>query len=209
MRKYLLAITSLFCVELYAAETIVYPFEINFRGPRDQYRVEAKLYQRCRYERIVWSDSAEYETKVKELPLIITKHQGQDEDDFRVELRETQRFEITGWMRPTKECMSELKIVLLDRAYSVGWGGQFERPLSFTLSSPAYRYRAGTSVFEPGPWFDKYEEELVSFDYRPNSSQVNIWLLIGGERDHDIFPISAARNPETNAPYRLRGVSRN
>ncbi len=186
---------------LKAAETIASPFKIEFYTTESATQVLAKLKQSCRYEKIVWSDSSEYEAKWKETPLKVTYSKFQDLTKVKIELQKEVRMNVDGIFRPSKGCYSNIEVTLADTRFARGWGGQMNKVISFDLKTDAF-YKKDESYLDVSKVEDVLSDNEVSFFYRAvGTNQVNVFLYINGERSWAVFPTNALRNPATNLPY--------
>lgn len=202
MKNYFILLCCFASSTLYGASTTAAPFEFEFTAPLNRMTVIATLNQSCRYERIVWSDSAEYEVSTKSYPLVITIREFNGEEHYRVSSPVERYHEVRGIFRPTKECKSELTVEFFDKNYAIGWAGQMERPLKFSVATNHY-YQEGDQEFDPSKVLDLLEKKVIEFYYVPVASQVNVWLTANGLKLPNA-PISTAKNPKTNMPYPLR-----
>ncbi len=202
MKYYLIIFCCLASSTLYGASTTARPFELEFTAPLDRMTVIATLIQSCRYERIVWSDSAEYEVSTKNYPLSIHISRINGEELYKISSPVERYHEVRGMFRPTKECKSELKVEFIDKNYAIGWAGQMERPLKFLVTTDQY-YEEGDQEFDPSKVVDLISHKVIDFYYLPAASQVNIWLTGNGLKLPNA-PISSAKNPKTNMPYPLK-----
>jgi hypothetical protein len=205
MKNLLLALLCLCAVNFaFAARTTAHPFQIELSTPKDHLSIKAQLIQSCRYEKIVWSDSAEYHTETKKYDLEQELFSRGDEVLHVLSLRNPHQLEVRGVFKPTKECLSFLEISFIDKKYSVGWAGQTKRPLSFSLSSSSpYNYQEGESELNITSLSDLISHKKIQFLYRPVSFQVNIWLLADGEK-LPVSPTTSAIDPRTGMPYLLQ-----
>ena len=202
MKNYLIIFCCLASSTLYGASTTAEPFEFEFTAPLNRMSVKATLIQSCRYEKIVWRDSAEYEVTEKTYPLSIHITSLNGAEIYKVISPVSRYLEVRGMFKPTKECKSELKLEFIDKNFAVGWAGQMERPLRFSVATDQY-YQEGDHEFDPSKVLDLIENKEIDFYYRPVSSQVNIWITADGLKLPNA-PISSAKNPKTNMPYPLR-----
>lgn len=187
-----------------AARTVAHPFQMEFSTPKNHLTIKAQLIQSCRYEKIVWSDSAEYYTETKKYDLEQEQVLRGEEVLHVLSLRNRLELEVRGAFRPTKECLSFVEISFIDKNYSVGWGGQMKRPLSFSLSSSSpYNYQEGESELDISSLADLIYHKKIQFLYHPVRIQVNIWLLADGEK-LPVSPTSSAIDPKTGMPYLLQ-----
>ncbi|WP_372654560.1 hypothetical protein [Halobacteriovorax sp.] len=194
----------LLSVNTFAASTTVNPFSIEFYTNKNTINVKAKLTLACRYEKVVWSDSAEYNTEYKDIDLTVSnKDQRNGLTKHTLSLTNKQYLEVTGIFKPTKGCKSEIRFDLNDANYSIGWANQFSRPISFSYWN-FKSYSSDDTIFRPTTLRDQIEGKLLSFNYTPVSSQVNVSLLADGERVTEILGTNVALNKETNMPYRLK-----
>lgn len=194
----------LLSVNTFAASTTVNPFNIEFYTNNDTINIKAKLTLTCRYEKMVWGDSAEYYNEYKEIDLKVeNRDQRNGLTKHTVSLVRKQYLEVTGIFKPSKGCKSEIKLDLNDANYSIGWANQFSRPISFSFWN-FKSYSSEDLVFTPSTLRRQIEDKLFSFKYSPNSSQVNIFLLEDGERVTSVLGTNAAVNKKTNMPFRLK-----
>lgn len=188
----------------FAARTIAHPFQIEFSTPKDHLAIKAQLIQSCRYEKIVWSDSAEYYTETKKYDLEQDQMARGDEILHILSLRKKYELEVRRVFKPTKACLSFIEISFIDKKYSVGWSGQTKRPLLFTLgSSSPYHYQEGESELDISSLSDLISFKKIQFLYHPVRFQVNIWLLADGEK-LPVSPTTSAIDPKTGMPYLLQ-----
>lgn len=80
------------------------PFKLEFTLASSTLGLEAELVLTCRYERIVWSDSAEWEIFTKNIPLFVQIKKIRNKRNVRLALKERQYHEVRGTFRPSKEC---------------------------------------------------------------------------------------------------------
>lgn len=202
MKNYLITFCCLASFPLFGASTTAKPFEFELSAPKNRMAVSATLIQSCRFEKIVWSDSSEYEVNTKTYPLSLEVTSYQGEELYKFSSPVERYLEVRGMFKPTKECKSELRVDFVDKNYSVGWAGQFDRPLKFHISTEDY-YQEGDHDFDPKKVMDLIENRLVDFYYLPAASQVNIWITANGLKLPNP-PISSAINPKTKMPFLLR-----
>ncbi len=191
-------------INTFAASTTVNPFSIEFYTNKDTLNIKATLTLACRYEKVVWSDSAEYNTEYKDIDLKVTnKDQRNGLTKHTLSLSKKQYLEVTGIFKPTKECKSDIKFDLNDAKYSIGWANQFSRPISFSFWNTK-SYSSDDTVFRPSTLRSQIEDKVFSFKYTPVHSQVNVSLLADGENVTQILGTNVALNKNTNMPYRLK-----
>ena len=184
------------------ASTTVYPFQLEFYVLENRFRVEPKVILSCRYEKLVVGDSSEYYTTNEIFKLDMDVEQSGTNVFYRVALKSKKYLEVKGGFKPTKECMSELKLTFIDNNYAIGWAGQTKRPIVFSVKSNNY-YKGGDSVPDFTEVIEMLDLKNLDFLYKSVPGlQVNIWMT-GNERKLPLSPVSSAINPETNMPYLL------
>ncbi|PIK15218.1 hypothetical protein [Halobacteriovorax sp. JY17] len=203
MKKITLSLLIFLSTNILAATTTVDPFSFEFFTHESKINVKATLVQSCRYERIVWGDSSEYNTSYNQIPLTLkntnlrnglVRHQ--------VSLSTKQVMSVSGAFKPTKGCKSDIKIELVDAIYSVGWANQYSRPINFEFYD-IESYRPGNTELDTSKIEDQMGNKTFSYLYTPKSSQVNINLLADGNKLYG-FSKSAAINKKTQMPFKLR-----
>lgn len=189
---------------LKAAETIATPFKFEFYATNAFYDVSGVLKQSCRYEKIVFSDSAEFEAEWKETPLLVKKTElASGLTKVSVSLTQEKRMRVDGIFRPSKGCYSNIEVTISDTRYAIGWGARWTSPVSFTLRTDSY-YKPESSL-DISKVEDVIGERELNFFYKTTqANQVNVFLYIDGERTWDVFPINTLKNPETGLPYPLK-----
>mgnify|MGYP000114940896 CR=1 FL=1 len=204
MTKITIALLVFLTTNVFAATTTVNPFTLEFYTPESKHNIEVSLTQSCRYEKIVWGDSAEYYTQYKDVPLKVKNtNLGNGLIKHQYKLTKKQVMKITGMFKPTKECKTELEVKILDSQYSIGWANQYSKPISF-LFYDFQSYRPGDSTFNISGIADRVEDKVFSFDYRAVGSQVNTTLLADGVKVSNLMIVSVALNKKTQMPFRLR-----
>lgn len=190
---------------LMAASTVVHPFDMDFYVMENRFSVYPQVILSCRYEKIVFGDSSEYITESKTFDLAVVKSLAGENVYYKIGLKDKKQLEMNGVFRPTKECMSELRINFVDNNYTIGWAGQMKRPLSFTIKSNN-RFTAGDSKSDFSDVMNLVDFKNLDFLYKSVPGlQVNIWMTADGMK-LPLSPISAAINPETNMPYKLESL---
>lgn len=203
MKKILVILSLVFSPHiLWAASTTVEPFSFEFRSPENRFDVQAEVVQSCRYEKFVIGDSAEYhsETKIYELRQVQENVGGDIRYKFSFPAKKT--LKVSGTFKPTKECRSNLKLVFTDKNYSIGWAGQFSRPIGFTYETSEW-YQDGNTAPDFSQLIRTLEQQYLDFFYKNAFIQVNIWLTANGQ-NLPVSPVSAAINPLTRMPFSLR-----
>ncbi len=205
MREFFWACLALVATStgLRAAETVAYPFKLEFYTSESALSVAAELKQSCRYEKIVWSDSAEFETKWQETPLEVKKTKlAHGRTRVSVSLESEVRMEIGGIFRPSKGCYSNVEIIVSDTRYAIGWAGNRKKAISFELATKDF-YKE-QSTLDLTKLENLLSDRELDFHYRAvGGNQVNVFLYIDGERTWEVFPTTALKNPVTNRPYPL------
>lgn len=187
---------------LMAASTVVNPFDMDFYVMENRFSVHPQVILNCRYEKIVFGDSSEYITESKTFDLAVEKNKAGENVYYKISLKDKKQLDMNGVFKPTKECMSELRIEFVDNNYTIGWAGQMNRPLSFTIRSNN-RFIEGDSKPDFSEVVSLVDFKNLDFLYKSVPGlQVNIWMTADGIK-LPLSPISAAINPETNMPYRL------
>ncbi|MDD0851757.1 hypothetical protein HBN50_01565 [Halobacteriovorax sp. GB3] len=204
MRIILPTILTLLSFSAFAASTTVRPFEIEFVVQKDL-DVQGSVKMSCRYEKIVFSDSSEYEATYEDHSLnVSTEPLDSQFKKVTLSLEQTKSMEVTGIFKPTKGCYSNLKLEFKSSLYAIGWANQFHRAIQFDLGTD-YFYQEGDRSFDLSDFSNQYEMKEFSFFYKAvGNSQVNVFLYVDGKRDHEIFSKSAAIDPKTKMPYRLQ-----
>lgn len=193
----------LFSLPTLAATTTAKPFKLNFFLNSKNVEVVAKLKQSCRYEKIVWSDSSQYEAEWKEIPLKVETVAAAGMTEVTVSLNSTKSMSVTGIFKPTKGCYSNVEISFVDTKYSIGWANRFDKAIQFDLRTKQF-YKEDNSYLNVSVLREKLEGKELKFEYKDVKSQYNIFLYFDGERDWDVFAVTAARNPKTGKPFRLK-----
>ena len=202
MKTLITSIVLLFSSLVIAESTTVRPFRLEFAAPEGRYHLEAKLTLSCRYERLVFSDSSEYnyQEDVHSLPVKTLLRGGQAA--VSIELKKVLSRKLSGTFRSSKGCRSELMLTFTDKTYAVGWAGQMSRPIQFKLGTSDY-YRSGDSELDVTELSKLISHRFIDFYYRPVPGlQVNIWLTADGTY-LPVAPTSSAIDPTTGMPYLL------
>jgi len=186
-----------------AASTTIHPFRFDFYVMEDRFDVHPQVLLSCRYEKIVFGDSSEYYTETKIFDLSIDKSQARPNVYYKISLKDKKFLDVKGPFRPTKECVSELRINFIDKNYAIGWAGQMKRPISFMLKSNAY-FKAGDTVGDFSKTVELIDLRNLDFYYKSILGlQVNIWMMADGIK-LPLSPVSSAIDAETNMPYTLQ-----
>lgn len=205
LKNSILAIFLFSSFSTFAAQTVAKPFKFEFYAPTNKLNFQAELQQSCRYEKIVWGDSSEYNTEFKNYRLPIkSKKLGNGLTRFSVELDKRKTLSVDGIFKPTKGCMSNLELKILDANYAVGWAGKMSTPITFKLTTNDF-YRGGDTVLDISDILTKVEDRELSYQYKDvGGNQFNIALLIDGSKLSNLFIKTAAKNKKTGMPYRLK-----
>lgn len=186
-----------------AASTTIHPFSFDFYVMEDRFEVQPQVLLSCRYEKIVFGDSSEYYTETKAFDLSVDKSHASPNVYYKISLKDKKFLEVKGPFKPTKECLSELRINFIDKNYTIGWAGQMKRPISFSLRS-SDRFREGESIGDFSKTLEMIDLKNLDFYYKSVPGlQVNTWMTADGVK-LPLSPVSSAIDPETNMPYRLQ-----
>lgn len=185
----------------FAASTTVHPFKIHLYAIESRFHVKPVLTLSCRYEKMVVSDSAEYYVESRDYNLIVESEKADNNLLYSISLKDKKFLDVTGVWKPTKECVSDLRIDFIDKNYSIGWAGQTKRPVVFSIRSQQ-RYQAGDTTPDFSDVMNMIDFKNLDFYYKPVTSQVNIWMTADGVK-LPLSPISTAIDRETNMPYLL------
>ena len=187
---------------LHAASTTAYPFGFSIDTLTDQLSVDARLVQSCRHEIFVLGNSSEYQSETFETPLIASRDYSLDKTHLSFHLPHTQKLAVNGFFKSDKGCLTQLVLDFKDLQYSVGWAGQYHKPIQMTLTFGGF-YQEGHSVFDSQQVEKEIHQKLIYFRYQSVlHSQVNIWLM-ADQQKLPLSPISSAIDPKTNTPYPL------
>lgn len=193
---------SFFSSNLMAASTTIHPFSFDFYVMEDRFDVQSQVLLTCRYEKIVLGDSSEYYTETKTFNLNIEKAQARPNVYYKIGLKDKKYLDVKGPFKPTRECVSELRINFVDKNYTIGWAGQMKRPISFMLKSNDY-FKAGDTVADFSKTVEMIDLKNLDFLYKSVPGlQVNVWMTADGVK-LPMSPVSSAIDAETNMPYRL------
>ncbi|EQC52066.1 hypothetical protein [Bacteriovorax sp. DB6_IX] len=198
-----LIIASLLSATAFGATTTANPFKLSFYLMEKDAEVTAILKQSCRYEKFVFSDSSEYEARWQEFPLQIKTTKVSGGKEVEISLKSQKTMSVTGIFKPTKGCYSNVEVSISSTKYSIGWANRFDKAISFELRTKQF-YKEDNSELNLSPLLDKLENKELSFYMKKFSSQVNTFLYFDGERDWDVFAVTAAKDPKTNLPYPLK-----
>jgi hypothetical protein len=193
----------LLSTHLYAASITVMPFEMEL-DIQVGYGVRGEIELACRYEKIVWGDSAEYET-FYQAPTKINISQDQNGDMKRITLKNTRKlfYEFDDFFKSGEECRASFKIVFFSEKYAMGYGVSPKKPVSFQLWKGFYDYQRGNIVFNLNK-MRKYldQTEYTFIEKRYLDSHINIWIKQDGtEADTTPWVAKAYIDPVTNLPY--------
>lgn len=206
MKTSLLVLIFLSSFNLYAATVTVEPFELEFTMNTKAYELDFELTMACRYEKLVWSDSSQYNYKYKEVPLKIkTKKISNNESIIIVSNKSRQTLSETGYFRSNKGCQTYLNFFVKDKLYSIGWANQFHRPIRLGVFEHS-RVEVN-SVFDINKLKDIFENKKVHFNYKYVGRQVNVRLAFDGVSTTGMSTYlsqSVAGNSETEMPYPLK-----
>lgn len=195
---------ALISTSAFAASTTAHPFEIEFYTKENSINTEVVLTQSCRYEKIVWSDSAEWHTEYKHINLKnVKKKLGNGTVRNTISLKSKEYMSISGIFKPGKACMSEIKLTFNDANYAIGWANRFSAPIAIKIWDFG-NYRGGDSNFDESELRSKIENKLFTFNYIIASTQVNVFLHSDGSRVSNLLSATAALNKKTGMPYRLK-----
>jgi hypothetical protein len=206
MKKLVLLLCILSTHSVLAASVTVEQFNLDFLMDTSEYEVDFELTMACRYEKFVISDSSEYEYTYKKVPLKITKKK-LDRNTSRVRVSNTrdQKLVLKGMFKSNKECQTYLEFFFKSKKYSVGWANQFDRPIRLGVFE--HSRLAEYKTFDINALRDTFENKLVSFIYKPVSSQVNVRLGFDNLPSRGMssyLSMSTAIDKNTNMPYRLK-----
>lgn len=189
---------------LHAASVAVMPFEMQL-DLQVGYGVRGEIELACRYEKIVWGDSAEYET-FYQAPTKINITQEKSGEVKKVTLKNTRKlyYEYDDFFKSGEECRASFNIVFFSEKYAMGYGASPRKPVSFQLWKGFYDYQRGDVIFDLNKmrkYLDKTEYTFVEKRYL--DSHINIWIKQdGSEAETSPWVAKAYIDPTTNLPYR-------
>jgi len=188
-----------------AASVIVKPFEMELYLQKG-YKISGEIELACRYERTVWSDSAEYETfyQTPQKLKIVENDHGEMK---KVKIIHDQElyYEYDRFFR-TVECRASFKFLFESEKYARGIGVNPYKPVSFSLWKGMYDYQEGDQYYDLRKMTKYLDNTTYTFKEVPfNDSHINIWIKQDGkEADTSPWVDRAYINPETGKPYSPR-----
>lgn len=200
-----LCLISIMSFSAHAATTIAHPFKMEVITAGPELTISGELYQSCRYEKFVFSDSAEFSTETKTFPLTVSSQERNNQIVHSLELKSKMKLSTSGFFRFGKECVSKISIKVSDTKYAIGWGNKINTPISFSFDSGSiYDYESGLSKLDLNEIRSFVDNKTFSFKYKPaGTKQVNIWLMGNDEKVFSVSPTTSAQNEETEMPYLL------
>jgi hypothetical protein len=204
MKLFCLIIFLLSTTQLNAASITVAPFEMELHV-QDGYELEGELELSCRYEKLVFGDSAEYETfyaPTKKLSVI--KHAEGKLNRVVLVNDEKLFFKYNRSFHFGKECRASFKVIFFSKNYATGYGLKPNRAVSFMLWKGVSDYQEGNQSYDLRKMQKYLENTTYSFKeryFRPSHMNISI-LQDGREARTSPWVEKAYLNPETGIPYK-------
>ncbi|OIQ20925.1 MAG: hypothetical protein BM556_02990 [Bacteriovorax sp. MedPE-SWde] len=190
-------------IQVMGATTVARPFSFSFYVDQENMQIEATLHQSCRYEKMVWSDSSQYYSDYKDIPLSVVSKKKAGMTEVTVSLDRTHKMKIEGFFKPTKGCYSNISLKVSDTKYSIGWANRFDKAIAMEVRTKQF-YKKDDSQIDISLVRDTFENKVLTFFYKESVRQFNVFLYFDGERNWDVFSQSAAKNIKTGLPYLLK-----
>jgi hypothetical protein len=190
----------------FGASITVEPFSIKFLLDTESYAPDFKLEMACRYEKFVIGDSAKFEYKFKEVPLII-KEKILINGLVEIELTNNKKrfLEVTGYFKTGKECQTITELFLKSKVYSIGWANQFNRPIRLGIYKQSNL--SETQYYDSQKYKDLFGNKELGFIYSDLPSQTYVKFSIGKipyESMNTYARMMVPLNPETKKPYLIK-----
>ena len=205
-KLFALCLLSVMSFSANAATTTANPFKLDVVTIGPELTVSGELYQSCRFEMLVFGDSAEYQTEFKTFPLVVSSREKNNQIIHTLELKSKMKLSLTGIFKYGKECVSKISIKISDTRYAIGWGNKLNTPISFSFDSGSmYDYESGFSRLDLNEVESFLDNKVFSFKYKTiDTKQVNIWLLANDEMVSSVLPTTSAQDVLTKMPYTLK-----
>ena len=184
-----------------AASITVSPFELEFIFEPETMMVSGELELSCRYEKIVFSDSAEWVISTKKIPLSIKISKVANDRRVRLALKDRQYHEVKGTFRPSKECRADITLTFTDTLYARS--NQIIRgkrePIEFKYVE-SQRYLSGNNHFEAKKLFEDFSHHEIRVQFDDFQTFFHTYLI---NRHKKLDHTAVSKDPATSLPYKL------
>ena len=206
MNKVILITLMLFSLNGFTASVTVAPFDLRVLVDTSHYDLEVELTMACRYEKLVISDSAEYEYKHLPVKLQIKEEKLTNGlSEVRIINSKKRILEQTEWYRSNKGCQTYFELFLKDKIYTTGFFNEFSRPIR--LGFLEHSRVKEVSEFDLNWLFDTFNNKKLSFNYKNNGYSVNTRFALDDISTTELSTflyMNVALDEETGMPYRLQ-----
>ena len=208
VQKLVLLVSLLFSFRGFCASITVEPFNMQFELD-DSYEVHGQVELACRYEKLIISDSAKYETFYqKPTPLDVEYLPGKDFQKVIIKLPNRIYFEYKNWFKFGKECRASFSIDFKHKKYVIGYGQNPKGHIKFSLKKGFYDYLEGDQIYDP----TKIGEYLDNTSYTIEEHALSSTFMLlkikkdGLEAPTTPWVIKVKINPETGKPYIKKNI---
>lgn len=185
-----------------AASISVAPFQMTM-DVQEGYAITAEIELACRYEKIIFGDSAEFETfyqTPKKLKVKTKKIGGMQEvtliNDSKL------YFEYDRLFKYGKECRASFTVNFTSEKYAVGMGMRPYRAVNFKLWKGFYDYQEGDQVYDLSKMEKFLHKTTYTFTQKNFDSMMHIRILQDGrEAETNPWVETVHYNPATGKPY--------
>ena len=200
--KKLILFLVLLCTSVHAASITVPKFTLEF-DIKKGYDVSAEVELACRYERLIFGDSAEFETfyqAPKKLKVKVKSSQGLS----HIELSNDSQlyFEYDNFFKLGKECRASFKVFFVSQNYALGHSIKPQKAVTFTLWEGFYDYEEGDQFYDVEKMRKYLHNTTYTFKEKVLSDRMHIYILQDGrEANTNPWVETAIFNPATGKPY--------
>ncbi|MFT6633250.1 MAG: hypothetical protein ACJAS4_003220 [Bacteriovoracaceae bacterium] len=191
----------------FGASITVEPFSVKFFLDNEAFIPDFKIQMACRYEKFVIGDSAKFEYKFEDVPLII-KETKLSNGLIELELINSKRrfLELTGYFKTNKECQTTTEFFLKSKIYSIGWANQFHRAIRLGIYKSSNL--SENQSYDIQFYKDLFEDKELGFIYSGNlPTQTYVKFSIGKlpyESMSTYARMMVPLDPETKKPYLIK-----
>ncbi len=186
----------------FAASITVPKFTLNM-DVQTGYSVSGEIELACRYEKIVFGDSAQFETfyqTPKKLTVISKK--GAGFNSITLVNNEELFFEYDRAFKFGKECRASFKVFFVSNVYALGHGIKPLAPVTFTLWEGFYDYEEGDQEYDLEKMRKYLHQTTYTFTEKMFSNMMHIRILQDGrEAKTSPWVEKAYFDPKTGKPF--------
>lgn len=187
----------------FSASVTVLPFSMVLDLQKD-YELTAQMSLACRYEKLVFGDSAEYETFYKEADILKVSYNDLGNGFNQVVIRNPEKIKFT-YNHPLiygEECRASFKVNFTSLRYAKGHGLKPKEPVSFQLWKGFYDYQEGNQTYDLNKMRKYLDKTEYSFSEQKTANALIIRILQDGREAHTSPWVERAiLNPQTGLPH--------